>query len=146
MVPFAGYELPVNYPAGIMAEHNWTRENAGLFDVSHMGQALLSGPDAARQLESLLPGDIEALPPRRIRYSQFTNDEGGILDDLMVTKLDAMGDNLFLVVNAACKAGNPRGSRASRPARPQGGASPGAPHRGRLRLELHGPAGFRLAR
>jgi aminomethyltransferase len=104
MVPFAGYELPVNYPAGIMAEHNWTRENAGLFDVSHMGQALLSGPDAARQLESLLPGDIEALPPRRIRYSQFTNDEGGILDDLMVTKLDAMGDNLFLVVNAACKA------------------------------------------
>jgi len=104
MVPFAGYDLPVNYPAGIIAEHNWTRANAGLFDVSHMGQAFLIGPGAAEKLETLLPGDIQALAPRRIRYSQFTNAEGGILDDLMVTKLSAAGDRLFLIVNAACKA------------------------------------------
>lgn len=104
MVPFAGYDLPVNYPAGIIAEHLWTRQNAGLFDVSHMGQAVLSGPAAAQRLETLLPGDIQALPERRIRYSQFTNEDGGILDDLMATKLDAAGEKLFLVVNAACKA------------------------------------------
>jgi aminomethyltransferase len=103
MVPFAGYDLPVNYPAGIIAEHNWTRAHAGLFDVSHMGQAFLRGPGAAARLETLLPGDILALAPRRIRYSQLTNDDGGILDDLMVTKLDDSGENLFLVVNAACK-------------------------------------------
>jgi aminomethyltransferase len=103
MVPFAGYELPVNYPAGIIAEHLWTRENAGLFDVSHMGQAVLSGPGAAEKLETLLPGDIQALSPGRIRYSQFTNEDGGILDDLMVTKLDEAGEKLFLIVNAACK-------------------------------------------
>ncbi|SNB78037.1 aminomethyltransferase [Rhodoblastus acidophilus] len=103
MVPFAGYDLPVNYPAGIIAEHLWTRENAGLFDVSHMGQAVLSGPAAAQRLESLLPGDLQALPLRRIRYSQFTNEDGGILDDLMATRLDAAGEKLFLVVNAACK-------------------------------------------
>ncbi len=103
MVPFAGYELPVNYPAGIIAEHLWTRENAGLFDVSHMGQAFLRGAGAAGKLERLLPGDIQALAPRRIRYSQFTNAEGGILDDLMATRLDDKGDALFLVVNAACK-------------------------------------------
>ncbi len=104
MVGFAGYELPVNYTGGIIAEHLFTRESAGLFDVSHMGQAFLSGPGAARRLESLVPGDIQALAPRRIRYTQLTNAEGGILDDLMVTKLDAAGDRLFLVVNAACKA------------------------------------------
>ena len=105
MVPFAGYELPVNYSAGILAEHLFTRENAGLFDVSHMGQAILSGPDAARRLESLVPGDLLELAENRIRYSQFTNDEGGILDALMITRLapDAAGERLFLVVNAACK-------------------------------------------
>lgn len=104
MVPFAGYDLPVNYPAGIIAEHNWTRENAGLFDVSHMGQAFLIGPGAAAALEALLPGDLLGLPARKIRYSQFTNADGGILDDLMVTKLSEAGDRLFLIVNAACKA------------------------------------------
>ncbi len=105
MVEFAGYALPVNYSKGVLAEHLFTRGKAGLFDVSHMGQALLSGPDAARRLESLVPGDIQALAPGRIRYTQFTNDEGGILDDLMVTKLapDAAGERLFLVVNAARK-------------------------------------------
>ena len=101
MTPFAGYELPVNYSGGIIAEHLCTRENAGLFDVSHMGQAILSGPDAARKFESLVPGDILALAEGRTRYTQFTNDSGGIYDDLMVTRLAP--DALFLVVNAACK-------------------------------------------
>ena len=106
MTPFAGYELPVNYRDGILAEHLFTREKAGLFDVSHMGQALLSGPEAARRLESLVPGDILALAPGRTRYSQFTNAQGCILDDLMVTRLepDDSGEKLFVVVNAACKA------------------------------------------
>ncbi len=105
MVDFAGYALPVNYGKGVLAEHLFTREKAGLFDVSHMGQAILSGPDAARRLESLVPGDIQALASGRIRYTQFTNDAGGILDDLMVTRLaaNAAGEKLFLVVNAACK-------------------------------------------
>ena len=86
MVPFAGYELPVNYHGGIIAEHLLTREHAGLFDVSHMGQAFLPGADAARKLETLLPGDLSDPAPREIRYSQFTNDDGGVLDDLMVTQ------------------------------------------------------------
>lgn len=108
MVPFAGYDMPVQYPAGIMAEHNWTRESAGLFDVSHMGQAFLVGPDhetAARALEALIPADIVNLPPGKQRYSQLLNEEGGILDDLMVTRsADPDEDGaLLLVVNAACK-------------------------------------------
>jgi aminomethyltransferase len=105
MTPFAGYELPINYSGGILGEHLFTRESAGLFDVSHMGQAFLSGPDAARKFESLVPGDILALAEGRTRYTQFTTDQGGIFDDLMVTKLapDAQGERLFLVVNAACK-------------------------------------------
>ncbi|WP_296712899.1 glycine cleavage system aminomethyltransferase GcvT [Rhodoblastus sp.] len=106
MVEFAGYALPVNYSKGVLAEHLFTRAKAGLFDVSHMGQAFLSGRDAARKLESLVPGDLLALEAGRIRYSQFTNEQGGILDDLMITRLapDAKGERLFLVVNAACKA------------------------------------------
>src|SRR6266568_3365822 len=103
IVAFAGYELPVNYAAGILTEHLLTRQKAGLFDVSHMGQAFLSGPGAAQRLETLVPGDIQALGVGRTRYTQFLNDEGGILDDLMVTRLDATGEKLFLVVNAACK-------------------------------------------
>jgi aminomethyltransferase len=105
MVEFAGYALPVNYSKGVLAEHLFTRAKAGLFDVSHMGQAFLSGRDAARKLERLVPGDLLALEPGRIRYSQFTNEQGGILDDLMITRLapDAKGERLFLVVNAACK-------------------------------------------
>ncbi len=101
MVPFAGYEMPVQYPAGIMAEHRHTREAAGLFDVSHMGQIAVPGADAAARLEALVPGDILGLAPGRMRYTQLTNEAGGILDDLMVTNC---GDHLFLVVNAACKA------------------------------------------
>jgi len=108
MVPFAGYDMPVQYPAGIMAEHNWTRESAGLFDVSHMGQAFLVGPDhetTARALEALIPADIVNLPPGKQRYSQLLNEEGGILDDLMVTRsVDPDEDGaLLLIVNAACK-------------------------------------------
>lgn len=108
MVPFAGYDMPVQYPSGIMAEHLWTRENAGLFDVSHMGQAFLIGPDhetTARALEALIPADILNLPPGKQRYSQLLNEEGGILDDLMVTRsIDPAEDGaLMLIVNAACK-------------------------------------------
>ena len=101
MVPFAGYEMPVQYPLGVMKEHLHTRENAGLFDVSHMGQIRLSGPQAARALESLVPVDIIDLPVGMQRYALFTNAHGGILDDLMVANLG--NDVLLLVVNAACK-------------------------------------------
>jgi aminomethyltransferase len=105
MVPFAGYDMPVQFPAGVLKEHLHTRAAAGLFDVSHMGQIVLrpkSGrvADAAAALERLVPQDIVALPPHRQRYAQFTNATGGILDDLMVSNF---GDHLFLVVNAACK-------------------------------------------
>ncbi|MDE2380389.1 glycine cleavage system aminomethyltransferase GcvT [Bradyrhizobium sp.] len=106
MVPFAGYEMPVQFPSGVLREHLHTRTSAGLFDVSHMGQIRLlpkSGKveDAARALERLVPQDIVALAPGRQRYAQFTNAAGGILDDLMVVNF---GEHLFLVVNAACKA------------------------------------------
>ncbi len=101
MVPFAGYQMPVQYPAGVLAEHNHTRCAAGLFDVSHMGQAVITGADRVAAVEALVPGDIQALQPGRIRYTQLTDQQGGILDDLMVTNA---GDHLFLVVNAACKA------------------------------------------
>ena len=106
MVPFAGYDMPVQYPAGVLKEHLHTRSSAGLFDVSHMGQLALrpkSGKveDAARALERLVPQDIVAVAPGRQRYAQFTSADGGILDDLMVANF---GDHLFLVVNAACKA------------------------------------------
>ncbi|MBV8168420.1 MAG: glycine cleavage system aminomethyltransferase GcvT, partial [Alphaproteobacteria bacterium] len=100
MVPFASYDMPVQYPTGVLTEHNWTRGHAGLFDVSHMGQVRLVGAGAAAALERLVPGDIVGLKPQRTRYTLFTNDAGGILDDLMVTNA---GDHLFLVVNAACK-------------------------------------------
>ena len=105
MVPFAGYEMPVQYAAGVLKEHLHTRASAGLFDVSHMGQIVLTAKsgnvdDAARALERLVPQDIVAVKPGRQRYAQFTNESGGILDDLMVANF---GDRLFLVVNAACK-------------------------------------------
>lgn len=101
IVPFAGYEMPVQYGAGVMKEHRHTRTAAGLFDVSHMGQVILRGPDAAQQLETLVPANIVGLKEGRQRYGLFTNDDGGILDDLMIAN---RGDHLFLVVNAACKA------------------------------------------
>ena len=101
MVPFAGYDMPVQYPLGVMKEHQHTREHAGLFDVSHMGQIRLSGADAAKALEALVPVDIIDLPVGMQRYAMFTNEQGGILDDLMVANLG--NDQLFLVVYAACK-------------------------------------------
>jgi aminomethyltransferase len=103
IVPFAGYEMPVQYPAGILAEHLHTRAQAGLFDVSHMGQIRLAGADAIGALERLVPSDLRALPPMRMRYTHLLNEEGGILDDLMATRV---ADGLFLVVNAARKEGD----------------------------------------
>jgi aminomethyltransferase len=108
MVPFAGYEMPVQYE-GIMAEHLWTREHAGLFDVSHMGQLLFSGEGVDAGLETLLPGDIKALGEGRMRYSLLLADNGGIHDDLMVSRLPAANafeieaGALYMVVNGACK-------------------------------------------
>jgi aminomethyltransferase len=104
--PFAGYDMPVHYPTGILREHLHTRASAGLFDVSHMGQAILEGADAARGLEGLSPGDFATLRPGRMRYTQLLDEHGHILDDLMVTRLyDEKGrQRLFLVVNAAAKA------------------------------------------
>ncbi|NJM51510.1 MAG: glycine cleavage system aminomethyltransferase GcvT [Sphingomonadales bacterium] len=99
MVEFAGYHMPIQYE-GIMAEHEWTRTQAGLFDVSHMGQLMLSGDGAAAALETLVPGDISALRPGRMRYSLLLAEDGGILDDMMVTNTP-MG--LYLVVNGAVK-------------------------------------------
>ncbi|HCH00514.1 MAG TPA: glycine cleavage system aminomethyltransferase GcvT [Vibrio sp.] len=101
MVPFAGYDMPVQYPLGVKKEHLHTRDAAGLFDVSHMGQLRLKGQGAAAALEALVPVDIIDLPSGKQRYAFFTNDQGGIMDDLMVANL---GDHLFVVVNAACKA------------------------------------------
>jgi aminomethyltransferase len=103
MVPFAGYDMPVQYPTGILTEHLHTRAKAGLFDVSHMGQLRLTGRggrDPAEALERVVTSDILSLPSGRMRYALFTNAAGGILDDLMVTRA---GDHLLLVVNAACK-------------------------------------------
>jgi aminomethyltransferase len=104
MVGFAGYEMPVQYPTGIIAEHLHTRAKAGLFDVSHMGQIRLRGSTAARALEALVPGDLEALSPARMRYTLLLNEAGGILDDLMATRVPTgSGDGLMIIVNAACK-------------------------------------------
>ena len=113
MVPFAGYHMPVQYE-GIMAEHLWTREHAGLFDVSHMGQLLLTGADVTNALEKLLPGDLRALQPGRMRYSLLLAEDGGILDDLMVTRIASIapfageaggeeGEAFYMVVNGAVK-------------------------------------------
>ncbi|MCH7344792.1 glycine cleavage system aminomethyltransferase GcvT [Pelomonas sp. CA6] len=100
MVPFAGYEMPVQYPSGVMAEHKHTRAAAGLFDVSHMGQVRLLGAGAAAALETLVPVDIVDLGEFKQRYALFTNDQGGIMDDLMVCR---RAEDLFVVVNAGCK-------------------------------------------
>jgi aminomethyltransferase len=109
IVPFAGYAMPVQYPAGILAEHLWTRDKAGLFDVSHMGQAALAGPDhetVARALEALVPADLLNLKPGQQRYSQLLDGDGGILDDLMVTRPASEEErgHLYVVVNASRKA------------------------------------------
>ena len=113
MVPFAGYSMPVQYPLGVLNEHLHTRDHAGLFDVSHMGQAELTGVDVDAALETLVPGDIQGLKPGQIRYTLLLNEDGGIIDDLMVTrpfetKEGEAGkkNTLYLVVNAACKDGD----------------------------------------
>lgn len=100
MVPFAGYDMPVQYALGVRKEHLHCRQAAGLFDVSHMGQLRLIGNNAAQAIETLVPVDIIDLPAGKQRYAFFTNEQGGISDDLMVTNF---GDHLFVVVNAACK-------------------------------------------
>jgi aminomethyltransferase len=107
LVPFAGYDMPVQYPSGIVAEHLHTRDAAGLFDVSHMGQAILTGRDhasVAQAIERLVPADILGLEPGQIRYSQLTNADGGIIDDLMITRPHGDDGRLMLVVNASRKA------------------------------------------
>src|SRR5665647_3026615 len=107
MVPFAGYSMPVQYPAGLMAEHKHTRTAAGLFDVSHMGQLRLVGPDAAAAFETLIPVDVIDLPVGKQRYGLLLNDDGGIIDDLMFFNRDYLhGGDIFIIVNGACKAGD----------------------------------------
>ena len=107
MVPFAGYSMPVQYPAGLMAEHLHTRSAAGLFDVSHMGQLRLVGLDAAAAFESLMPVDVIDLPVGKQRYGLLLNDAGGIIDDLMFFNRDyANGGDIFVIVNGACKVGD----------------------------------------
>jgi aminomethyltransferase len=101
MVPFAGYDMPVQYPSGIIKEHLHTRTAAGLFDVSHMGQVVVEGAGSVAMLESLVPVDIEALGIHRQTYALFTNEQGGVLDDLIITRWEQQ--RFFLVVNAGCK-------------------------------------------
>ncbi|MDO8768842.1 MAG: glycine cleavage system aminomethyltransferase GcvT [Burkholderiaceae bacterium] len=104
MVPFAGYSMPVQYPAGLMAEHHHTRKAAGLFDVSHMGQLRLVGPDAAAAFETLIPVDVIDLPVGKQRYGLLLNDDGGIIDDLMF--FNKGNNEIFVIVNGACKFGD----------------------------------------
>ena len=138
MVPFAGYELPVQFPSGVMAEHTQCRERAALFDVSHMGQISLHGADAAAALETLVPGDMLGIKPGRQRYTLFLDEAGGILDDLMVAN---HGDRLLLIVNASRKAADAT-HLATRI--PQIGAEQ---HDDRALLALQGPlAGAVMAR
>jgi aminomethyltransferase len=132
LVPFAGYEMPVSYSAGIVAEHRQCRDAAALFDVSHMGQLRLVGGDAAAALETLVPVDIVGLAENKQRYALFTNDAGGILDDLMVTR---RADHLFLVVNAGCKVADLDHLRAR-----IGGRCAIEPMPDRALLALQGPA------
>src|SRR5690348_16340131 len=105
MVPFAGYDMPVQYPAGVLKEHLHTREKAGLFDVSHMGQAFLAGDDPAKALERVTPADVQSLKEGMQRYGLLLNDLGTIIDDFMFTKLEGEKD-LYLVVNGATKEGD----------------------------------------
>lgn len=130
IVPFAGYAMPVQYGPGVMKEHVHTRTAAGLFDVSHMGQVILRGPDAAQQLETLVPANLVGLKQGRQRYGLFTNHDGGILDDLMIAN---RGDHLLVVVNAACKAEDIAHMKAHL-------ACPIEPVEDRALLALQGPA------
>jgi aminomethyltransferase len=106
IVPFAGYDMPVQYPTGVLTEHNWTREHAGLFDVSHMGQCVISASDfdtACIALEKIVPADLKSLVPGQQRYSQLLNEAGGILDDMMITR---QSNGFYVVVNAGRKLGD----------------------------------------
>ena len=131
LVPFAGYEMPVQFADGILKEHLHTRTAAGLFDVSHMGQVALRGGEAAAALERLAPGDLQSLRPGRMRYTMLLNAAGGILDDLMVTRTD---DGLFVIVNAACKEADVAHLRAGLPSSVQV-----VPQEDRALLALQGP-------
>jgi aminomethyltransferase len=111
LVPFAGYDMPVQYPTGVLTEHNWTREQAGLFDVSHMGQCSIIAPDfdtACAALEKIVPADLRTLVPGQQRYSQLLNEAGGILDDMMITRSawKGMEGAFYVVVNAGRKLGD----------------------------------------
>ena len=131
MVDFAGWSLPVHYPAGIIAEHRHCRSAAALFDVSHMGQVLIHGAGAAEAFESLVPGDVVGLAEGRLRYTVFTNEKGGVLDDLIVGRVP---DGLFVVVNAGCRDADLAHMRAA--------LQPGHPVEelaGRALLALQGP-------
>jgi glycine cleavage system T protein (aminomethyltransferase) len=144
MVPFAGYDMPVTYPEGLIQEHLHTRQAAGLFDVSHMGQAYLTGPGhaaAAALLESLTPGEVAGLGLGRQRYTQLLGRDGGILDDLMITRSDAAEDDgrLMLVVNAGCKDADYRHIAAHLPA-----DVTLDPLEDRALLALQGPAAARI--
>src|ERR1700677_1303479 len=119
IAPFSGYDMPIQYPNGILAEHLHTRSQAGLFDVSHMGQAFLDGPDhetTARALETLCPADIVGLAPGRQRYTQLLNPDGGIIDDLLAARPPGADGRIALVVNAARKAVDFAALRAALPA------------------------------
>ncbi len=101
MAEFAGYEMPINYEDGVMAEHHWTRKKAGLFDVSHMGQVIFEGPGAADFLETLTPSNIKGLKDTQARYTVLMNEQGGMVDDLIITRLGE--EKFFAVINAGCK-------------------------------------------
>jgi aminomethyltransferase len=138
MVAFAGYAMPLQYRDGIIAEHTHTRMHAGLFDVSHMGQIRVSGNAAARVLEALIPSDVVALPPGRQCYSFFTNDTGGVLDDLIIANT---GDGFLLIVNAARKAKDLEHLQAHLPR----AACSVEPLERRALLALQGPSAARVA-
>jgi aminomethyltransferase len=132
MVPFAGYSMPVQYPAGLMAEHHHTRNAAGLFDVSHMGQLRLEGADAAAAFETLVPVDVVGLGAGKQRYGLLLTDEGTIIDDLMMVN---RGDDLFVIVNGACK------EATSPTSRPASAAAAGRPDARTRPARTAGPAG-----
>src|SRR3989338_4312320 len=121
MVPFAGYSMPVQYPAGLMAEHHHTRNAAGLFDVSHMGQLRLVGPDSAAALETLIPVDVIDLPVGKQRYGLLLNDEGGIIDDLMFFNRDYLNGGDLSVAGPPQDAKAPSGGSESHTVGERGG-------------------------
>lgn len=136
MVSFAGYTMPISYPSGIIAEHHHTRAQAGLFDVSHMGQVTVSGQDVAEQLERLIPANLLSLSPGSSTYALLTNEDGGVRDDLIATNLD--GDRFFLVINAGNKHADVAYFKASLP------GLTFEMHEARALMALQGPAARRV--